>query len=108
MKKEVIMVVVIVVLAAVVFVIGVATNPTGRTSTIETDTYTCHDTDGGINLAEKGTATRTNDRTGNSVEFTDYCRDPDQLKEYYCYGNRVRSQTRDYCDCVDGACPDEK
>jgi len=57
----------------------------------------CSETDDGIDIYERGTAT---DADGN--DYTDTCVSDERIREYYCYGNEVESITRScegyYCD----------
>ncbi|MCK5177131.1 MAG: hypothetical protein KAQ92_05375 [Candidatus Aenigmarchaeota archaeon] len=71
----------------------------------------CTDTDGGINLYVKGTATNT--FMGSFIQRTDYCIDEKYLMEYTCcagnrlvyiYGNRFKCSGV----CRNGACVDDR
>ena len=59
---------------------------------IETCEDTCSDSDGGINIAEKGTVIdndlcSSGDTSCPSSTYTDYCIDEETIREYYCSGN---------------------
>ena len=61
----------------------------------------CTDSDGGINLAVKGTV------VSGSIEETDVCLQNGSLKEYYCEGGTLASKIVDCPEgqhCLDGAC----
>jgi len=61
----------------------------------------CNDTDGGVNLLEKGTVTSSK---GNGIDF---CVNDSVVEEYSCSLNMLARQPKD-CpeghDCADGAC----
>jgi len=65
----------------------------------------CNDTDGGFNIYEEGVV------TVNGEEYEDDCRGRDEVKEYYCYGDEMKSDDKlcgtgyicNHGKCVEGS-----
>lgn len=68
-------------------------------------TITCIDTDNGINVYSKGSATRYYGSTA-SLRLNDTCKDTQVLKEVTCSSGSVPIYTEQTCSsgCLDGAC----
>ena len=62
----------------------------------------CTDSDGGVNYTVKGIAS-----TGITLG-SDFCVDPNTLKEAYCYNQTEIKGINYNCTCIDGACSDQK
>ncbi len=69
---------------------------------------TCEDSDGGINLFEKGTVIRL--VNGKEKTYTDACVNKNWVREYYCTKRDIKLSKFRRCEngCSDGKCNPEK
>ena len=81
-----------------------STTTTTRPPTTTTLGSSCSDSDGGYNLATKGTTSGRNS-AGVSFSYTDNCLDSQNLREYYCSSN-LPHWADVFCSkgCSSGAC----
>ena len=93
---------------ATVFVValGIVMALTAPMATARPPGDSCHDTDGGINVLVKGTASGYFDEKHYS--YTDYCVGNFTVKEYFCLGNMLEYMqincTQGYNQCYNGRC----